>query len=70
MLKTRRKDTKLAKARRVFAKDRGGDLPPATDANDLIERKKHLHHVDPVSPRDAFGKKIGARRHRTRRLRR
>jgi hypothetical protein len=70
MLKTRRKDTKLAKARRVFAKDRGGDLPPATDANDLLERKKHLRHVEPVSPRDVFGRKIGARRHRTRRLRR
>ena len=68
--RTQRKDTKLAKAMRVFAKDVGGDLPPATDAKDLAERKKYLRPVEPVSPRDVFNKKVGARRRRTRRLRR
>ena len=50
--------------------ERGGDLPPATDAKDLIERKKHLISIGPVSPRDTFNRKVGARRRRTRRLRR
>ena len=48
----------------------GGDLPPATDAKDLAERKRHLRPVEPVYPRDAFNKKMGGRRRRTRRLRR
>jgi hypothetical protein len=46
----------------------GGDLPPATDAYDLAQRKKHLRPVEPVSPRDAFNNKMGARRRHTRRL--
>jgi hypothetical protein len=44
----------------------GGDLPPATDGNDLAERKKYLRSVGPVSSRDAFNNKMGGRR-RTRR---
>lgn len=44
--------------RRYSRKGRGGDLPPNTDAKDLLERKKHLLPVGPPQPRDAYGKLI------------
>ena len=59
--------------RRYTRKERGGDLPPATEAQDLENAKKKLTPVPtglgaPV--RDAFGKAQGRQGGRTRRRRR
>ena len=59
--------------RRHTRKERGGDLPPATESKDLENAKKQLKAVPPgqgAPVRDAFGKARGRQGGRTRRRRR
>ena len=59
--------------RRHTRKERGGDLPPATESKDLENAKRQLKAVPPgqgAPVRDAFGKAQGRQGGRTRRRRR